>query len=80
MPNSGSCLILDEFPDYAEVIDDVLRSRGTSISQLRGMPQEAVRAHIFSACDAVLAHELQEEGCSSRALDLADRLNALEQG
>lgn len=80
MLKPGACLILDEFPDYAEVIADVLRSRGVAVNQLRSMPLEAARAHILSACDAVLAHELQEEGCSSRALDLADRLNALEQG
>lgn len=80
MTKPGTCAILDEFPDYAEVIEDVLRSRGVAIAQLLSMPPEAARAHIVSACDAVLAHELQEDGCSSRALDLADRLNTLEQG
>lgn len=80
MTKSEACVVLAEFPDYAEAIEDVLRARGVSLCQLRGMPVAVMRAHILAACDAVLAHELQEDGCSSRALDLAERIHALEQG
>jgi hypothetical protein len=73
-------VLAEFFPDYAEAVSDVLRARGVTTGMLARMPAPTATACIAAACDAVLKHELCEDGCSSRALELANRLLSLERG
>lgn len=74
MASHDSCAVYRDLPQYAEAIVEVLATRGVPAAQLRGMPPAAIRGHVISAAEEVLAHELCELGCPESTLELFSRL------